>query len=167
MFYSYCFIHAGNKTIESIEHRRKTAEEGIDKFVLAKCLPKSLEYTEDCGSGRHIERLIGNIPKRYSDYINNLLGKKNVTLLKYEEMVTDYRNWIIKFIKPFHIENDEKVVGDLSAQSKIFFPSRAVDVMSHVRHVIPGDYKNKLKSSTIEKLNNIFSTTLDSLGYKK
>jgi hypothetical protein len=167
MFYSYCFIHTANIAEASIKHRKETAEKGIDEFVLAKCSSKSLEYTENCGSGRHVEHLIGNIPRRYNDYINNLLGKNNVTFLKYEEMVTDYQSWINKFIKPFNIENHEKVVSELSAQSENFFPSRTIDVMSHIRHVTPGDYKNKLKPSTIERLNNIFSLVLDSLDYEK
>ena len=82
-------------------------------------------------------------------------------------MVTDYRGWIEKFIKPFSIDDEKKIVDKLVAQSPTFFPKRNKDVMEHIRHVTPGDHKNKLKKSTIAQLNDIFSDTLDALGYEK
>jgi hypothetical protein len=90
-----------------------------------------------------------------------------VLLVKYEEMVTDYRRWLEKFINPFPIDDKRKVIEEWAARSQAFFPKRANDAMNHVRHVTPGDYKAKLQPSTIRALDQIFSGTLDALGYEK
>lgn len=166
MFYSYCYIHDGEIAINT-GYRREAAAKGIDAFVLGKSSDKSAGYKCDYGTGGHVENLIGNLPKRYSDYIEHLLGRSNVTLVKYEEMVTNYRNWLEKFVKPFPLNGKTGVIDELVAQSSTFFPKRTIDVMTHVRHVTPGDHKNKLKPATIKQLNEIFSDTLDALGYEK
>ena len=166
MFYSYCFIHPGE--IEgNTGYRREAAAAGIDAFVLAKASERSTDYRGDYGTGGHVEDLIGNLPKRYRDYVERLLGKPNVTLVKYEEMVLDYRSWLTKFIAPFPVADKEKVIDDLVAQASTFFPRRSTDVLDHVRHVTPGDYRSKLQPSTIRRLDAIFSDTLDALGYQK
>jgi hypothetical protein len=59
------------------------------------------------------------------------------------------------------------VIEELVAQSPALFPKRASDVMSHVRHVAPGDHKTKLMPSTIRKLDEVFSEALDALGYER
>jgi len=168
MFYSYCFIHPG-EVAGNTGYRKEIAEKGIDAFVLDKASEKSSRYKGDYGTGGHLEDTIGNMPKRYREYIDNLFGRSNVTFVKYEEMVTDYRSWLTKFIKPFPLEDKvkAKVMDELVAQSSALFPKRENDVMAHVRHVTPGDHKNKLKSSTIEQLNEIFGDTLDALNYER
>jgi len=165
MFYSYCYIHGGEIAGDT-GYRKEVATKGIDEFVLAKVSEESSNYRGDYGTGRHLEDLIGNLPKRYNDYIDRLLGRKNVIYVKYEEMVMDYRCWLDKFIKPFPLANKETVIEGLVAQSNTFFPKRANDTMNHVRHVTPGDHREKLKQSTIMQLNEIFSDTLDTLGYE-
>jgi hypothetical protein len=166
MFYSYCYIHPGEIEANT-GYRRDVASRGIDAFVLAKASERSSEYRGDYGTGGHVEDLIGNLPKRYRDYIERLLTRPNVLLVKYEEMVTDYRRWLEKFINPFPIDDKRKVIEEWAARSQAFFPKRANDAMNHVRHVTPGDYKAKLQPSTIRALDEIFSGTLDALGYAK
>jgi len=166
MFYSYCYIHNGDIQANT-GHRKEAAEKGIDAFVLTKASDQSLLYHGNYGTGGHMENFIGNTPKRYRDYITNLLGRPNVIFVKYEEMVTDYSSWLEKFITPFPIENKEKVIYNLVSQSKNLFPKRTKDEMAHVRHVTPGDHKLKLQSATIAQLNDIFSDVLDALEYEK
>lgn len=166
MFYSYCYIHGGEEP-GNTGHRKETAERGIDEFVLAKASDRSMEYRGDYGSGRHIEDLIGNVPKRYRDYVDKLIGRPNVNLVRYEDMVTNYRAWLTRFAAAFPLDDHEKVIDELVAQSADFFPKRNADVMEHMRHVTPGDHKNKLKASTIEQLNHVFGDVLDVLGYPK
>ncbi len=166
MFYSYCFIHPG-EIQGNTGYRQEVASRGIDDFVLAKASESSAQYRGDYGTGGHVEDLIGNLPRRYRDYIERLLGRPNVTLLKYEQMVWDYRGWLKKFIEPFPIDNKEKVIEELAMQSAALFPKRSVDVMDHIRHVTPGDHRTKLKPSTIRELDGIFSEALDALGYAK
>jgi hypothetical protein len=166
MFYSYCYIHPG-EIAPNTGYRQAVAAEGIDAFVLGKSSEASMNYRGDYGTGGHVEELIGNVPTRYRDYTKHLLGMPNVTLVKYEDMVTDYRGWLANFIKPFPLDNREKVVETLAAQAPAMFPKRTHDLMNHVRHVTPGDYKAKLKPSTIRQLDEIFSDTLECLGYAK
>jgi hypothetical protein len=164
MFYSYCFIHSG-EVLRDTSHRREAAQRGIDDFVLAKASGRSSEYQGDYGTGGHVEDLIGNVPTRYRTYIDRLLGRHNVRLVKYEEMVRDYSRWLWRFIQPFPIEDKERTVDELAQMAPTFFPKRESDVMAHVRHVAPGDYKAKLQGSTIRRLNEIFADTLQILGY--
>lgn len=166
MFYSYCFIHSGELAGNS-GYRRDVATRGIDEFVLAKASERSAGYRGDYGTGGHVEDLIGNVPMRYRHYLDRLLGRDNVRLLKYEQMVTDYRSWLGQFIQPFPIENRAALIEELARLAPTFFPSRSHDVMTHVRHVAPGDHKLKLQPATIDRLNTIFADTLDALGYER
>jgi len=166
MFYSYCYIHPGEVKANS-GYRQEVAARGIDDFVLGKSSEGSRGYQGDYGTGGHVEDLIGNLPQRYRDYIDRLLGRPNVTLVKYEQMVGDYRGWLEKFIVPFPIQNKTAVIEEWVAQAPTLFPTRANDVMTHVRHIAPGDHLAKLQPSTIRQLDRIFSSTLEALGYEK
>jgi len=164
MFYSYCHIHAGEIAADS-GYRREAAERGIDAFVLAKSSADSARFHGDYGTGGHVEDLIGNVLTRYRTYVERLLPRPNVTLLKYEEMVTDYPAWLDKFSRPFPLRDRQRVLDELGAQSATFFPRRAADSLSHVRHVVPGDHRLKLKAATIERLDELYADVLDALGY--
>jgi hypothetical protein len=164
MFYSYCYIHSG-PIPPNTGYRKAAADDGIDAFVLAKASEMSRRYPGDYGTGGHVEDLIGNIPRRYRNYIEHLLGRPNVTLLRYEEMVTDYPSWLEKFSRTFPLPDRQALLESSAAQSASFFPRRSSDVMSHVRHVTPGDFRNKLKPETIARLNEVFAEVLGRLGY--
>ena len=167
MFYSYCYIHPG-KIFANTGYRKEVAAKGIDDFVLNKASDKSLIYPGDYGTGSHIEKYVGNFPQRYNDYVNKLLNKPNVTLVKYEEMVTDFPSWLVKFIQPFPLKPQKRknLIDQLVSQSSEFFPQRNSDVMSHVRHIVPGDHKNKLKPATIKHLNEVFADVIEVLNYE-
>jgi hypothetical protein len=164
MFYSYCYIHPGEIQANT-GYRREAAARGIDAFVLDKASGNSRAYPGDYGTGGHVEDLIGDLPRRYRDYIEHFLGRPNVVFVKYEEMVTDYRSWLGKFIEPFGFDDSARVIDALAAQATQFFPSRSTDEMQHVRHVAPGDHRAKLRPATIERLNAIFAPTLQALNY--
>jgi hypothetical protein len=166
MFYSYCFIHVGEIEANT-GYRREVAERGIDDFVLAKASERSGEFRGDYGTGGHIEDLIGNLPRRYRDYLDRLVGKPNVTLVRYEDMVANYRAWLEKFIAPFPIAEKSRLIDELAAQASVLFPNREHDALNHIRHVSPGDYRLKLQPSTIRQLDEIFAETLECLGYQK
>jgi len=166
MFYSYCYIHVGD-VAPNTGYRKVAAEEGIDAFVLAKASEASGRYRGDYGTGGHVEDLIGSVARRYQDYIQHLLGRANVTLLRYEEMVTDYPRWLAKLSQPFPLANRQQLLEQWAAQASSLFPKRTSDVMSHMRHVTPGDFRNKLRPETIRQLNGSFAATLEALGYER
>jgi hypothetical protein len=68
---------------------------------------------------------------------------------------------------PFPIADQPRHVEELAREAPYLFPKRAQDAVSHIRHVTPGDYREKLKTSTIRQLNEIFAATLDRLGYER
>lgn len=164
MFYSYCYIHGGEVDPNS-GYRREVAARGIDAFVLDKTSDNSNQYLGDYGTGGHVEDLIGNLPQRYHAYLDNLASRQNVTVLKYEEMVTDYASWIRRFSAPFPLDNREDVINNLISREDEFFPKRDQDKMQHVRHITPGDHKNKLKPETIAQLNVEYADILAALDY--
>ena len=164
MFYSYCFSHGG-PVPGNTGHRKETASRGIDEFVLNKISPRSLEYEGDYGTGAHIERFAGNIHDRYRTYVERLLERPNVTLIKYEEMVSEYPSWLAKFMRPFPVEDKDSIYRGLVDRSPFKTPRKSEDIKSHVRRVTPGDYKEKLNPSTIDALNSAFAAELQALGY--
>jgi hypothetical protein len=166
MFYSYCYIHAG-EIAPATGYRMEAIERGIDAFVLAKSGANDFPYPGDYGTGGHLEPLIGNVPTRYRRYLDRLLGRRNVTLLRYEEMVTDYRAWLEKFVRPFPLVNPVLTVEEMSARSGELFPARRTDQLTHVRHIAPGDHRLKLRRETIERLNEIYADVLGALGYER
>jgi len=166
MFYSYCYTHPG-AVAPNTGFRKAAAEAGIDAFVLAKASGLSTQFPGDYGTGGHVEDLIGDLRRRYRDYISHVLGQPNVTLLRYEEMVSDYPAWLAKFARPFPLEHRQAHLEEWAAKSASFFPQRTSDVMHHVRHVTPGDFRAKLTPTTIHRLDEIFSDTLTALGYPR
>lgn len=165
MYYSYCFIHKG-EIQGNTGYRKEIADQGIDHFVLHMANEQKPKIKGDYGTGAHVADATGNLLKRYSDYIDHILGRNNATLVKYEEMVTDFPGWLGKFVAPFPLKDKKAAVDELVALSPQIFPARTQDVMHHVRHITPGDHKNKLKAETIDELNHIFKDVLDALNYK-
>jgi hypothetical protein len=161
-YYSHAYNHRITERFKpSDEQRRNWEEQGVDNFVVDR-----------------IER----VKREYEDLCTHFLGKNNVTLLKYEDMVVNYGKWLEGFLSAFAEFEPKQRTGigrilGLNTHQKIytsvynkykgeFSPEKKKeDVYSHKRQVSPGDYKRKLKKSTIELLNNEFSSILASLDY--
>ena len=84
----------------------------------------------------------------------------------YEEMTNDFASWLRKVIVPFGILSAENTIGDLADKYKNAFTVDHEDVRAHKRKITPGDYKEKLKSETIKKLNTMYHSVLQKLGYE-
>lgn len=164
MYYSYCFIHQGEVS-GNTGYRKEIADQGIDRFVLHMAHEQKPNLKGDYGTGAHVAEATGNLLKRYSDYIDHVMGRRNTILVKYEEMVTDFPSWLGKFVSPFPLRDKSATVSELVSLSPQIFPKRTQDVMHHVRHITPGDHNNKLKTETIEELNHVFRNVLTELKY--
>jgi hypothetical protein len=141
------------KRLALINHyRRKQAartgilEKGIDQYVLKEA---EAYYP------------------RYATYCEKLLGRDNVTLLRYEDMVSDFDRWFAEFIVPFGDEARTAISARVMDKLRSTFQMQGEDRKSHKRKVTPGDHKEKLASETIAALNERFSDVLDALGYAK
>lgn len=143
LFFSHCYSHFGWENRE--QERAEWIQAGIDKFVL----DKSYDYAA-----------------RYDAYCNDFFGKPNVTFLTYEEMVRSFETWLAKFLVPFPRPQSDQITKNIVSQYKDAFRVSSEDITQHKRKVTPGDHREKLQPATIHALNQIFSHSLEKLGYQ-
>src|SRR2546423_7896010 len=122
-------------------------------------------YNGDYGTGSQFNKYVGNIRDRYITYLKELVGKPNVVLLSYEEMVLDFDSWLRKFLIPFGLAYADATYRFLMSRHGETVKPAGEDIWSHKRKVTPGDFKEKLRPETISELNLRFSEVLDALGY--
>jgi len=162
LFFSSTFSHKRlpGRFNPDDELRKKWEEAGIDNYVL--------EYAP-------------SFKERYQDLITTLLDKDNVRFIKYEDMVSNYSEWLEGFLSAFsHLDvprvrkkgllrwpnSIHKIHRRLSRKYKNEFKApESEDIYSHKRQIMPGDYKSKLKPGTIDVLNREFGDILKALSY--
>ncbi|MGB3496296.1 MAG: sulfotransferase domain-containing protein [Elainellaceae cyanobacterium] len=89
LFFSYTYSHTRGKGFNVQEvQRQQWQQDGIDLFVV--------EYLD-------------NFKERYLLLIDKLLLLNNVTLLKYEDMVTDYAKWLESFLDSCLCKHDSYI----------------------------------------------------------
>ncbi len=101
---------------------------------------------------------------------DNLLGKENVIFLKYESLVLNYYEWLKNFLVAFEfytLDKHNKIIERFYEKYKDSFQVSSENIYRHKRQIKSGDYKRKLHSSTINRLNEDFSDILDILDYQK
>jgi hypothetical protein len=129
--------------------------EGVDAYVLAKA---------------------PSVLRLYRQICNTLAARPNVTLLRYEDMVSRYDVWLADFLtgltracspgdRPALQAQLEKIHADAYARHRNDFQVDHENVMSHKRQVLPGDHRRKLAPATIERLNAEFCEVLAQLSY--
>ena len=101
--------------------------------------------------------------KTYSTYIDELLALKNVLFLKYEDMISDFDNFLILINKHGQLQLSEQQLKKLNRSSE--FKPQQENLESHKRKIASGDYKEKLKPATIILLNKKFENILQRLQY--
>ena len=144
MFYSWCYSHERGKSFYSDEKIQHWIEMGIDNFVIEN----APEYVD-----------------RYSSYVN-VMNENDVTLIKYEEMVLGFPEWVEKFLTIFPINNHEYVKNYIVERYMHEFKLPIKEnKYRHKRRMLPGDHKEKLKRNTVKKLNELFSTVLKEFQY--
>jgi hypothetical protein len=160
-------------------YRKEVAQVGIDKFVLDMSDGNFSRYRGDYGTGGQYGTYIGSVYDRYVRYFKGIVGRPNVIVLSYEEMVLNFPSWLSKFLAGFELSDAEETFEFVRSRIEIqndvtrSFPTGregtlelgGEDIWSHRRKATPGDYKEKLKPETILKLNARFSEVLDVLGY--
>ena len=144
LFYSLAYSHPlESETVRGTTEKRRneTLEKGINQFVIERS--SALRDT-------------------YETYIKELLPRK-VILLKYEDMVTNFEEWISPIAKEFGLTIEEK--DEINNHYKQEFIPKKEDKYAHKRKMLPEDYKDKLKPETIEELNITFKDVLQKLNY--
>ncbi len=146
---SYYFYHAfssyenPNQQEHLSARNQETQSKGIDEWVLDKTpLFKA----------------------RYEEYLDQLYGRPNVLLLKYEDMIADFESWLSAFLEFSSLHLSGEVIDAIKKEAN--FTSKNEDPRAHKRQVTPGDHKRKLKEETIHALNCQFETVLKALNYE-
>jgi hypothetical protein len=131
-------------TPELIKRRKLALQSTIDEHVLSN----------------QSDRFV----KTYTEYIDNLIDKPNVLFIKYEEVISDFKNCLTKINTHCALElrNDQITLLDRSN----VFQKKKEDQHTHIRKIESGDYKEKLKPETIKILNKKFEVILKKLDYK-
>ncbi len=164
MFYSYCYMHAG-EIERHTGYRKAVAEAGIDRFVLDMVGAPFYEYRGDYGIGSRYKKHVGTVLDRYERYLIELFDRPNTICVSYEEMVLAFPSWLEKILGAFDLPDPEETRAVVAARHANSVAAGEEDVWSHKRKVTPGDHREKLQSETIRQLNQIFATALEKLGY--
>lgn len=164
MFYSYCFMHAG-EIERHTGYRKAVAEAGIDRFVLDMVGEPFYAYRGDYGIGSRYKENVGTVLDRYQRYLSELLGRPNTVAVSYEEMVLSFPSWLKKVAAAFELPNPEETHAVVTARHANSVAAGEEDVWSHKRKVTPGDHREKLQAETIRQLDEIFAPVLKRLGY--
>lgn len=148
-FYSTAFSHdvppiTSNKREAFIEKRALTKKMGIDQFAIEES---------------------NRVYSTFSNY-HEMLNRKenNVTVVKYEDMITNHENWLNKLVSNTDIELSLKLKKSFINNYKKTRIKKE-NKYSHNRKGKSGDFKEKLSPSTIKFLNEKFEMLLKFYGY--
>ncbi len=162
MYYSYAYSHCvqPGRFEPASGQREKWRDEGVDRFVL---------------------RSAAGVQRIYEHLCEHLLGRQNVNVVRYEDMVTDYEQWLPGFLGSFrhlpipHRKKRHLILPQsvrqfrmrqqLYQRHKDAFSVASEDKLNHKRKVTPGDYLDKLQPETVDYLNTKLASLLATLGY--
>jgi hypothetical protein len=123
------------------ERREQLRDVEIDEFVLS-IAEESLQRLED---------------------YERALSQTKLLLLRYEDIIFSKEKLLTSICTHFGIEvrpaKLARIARDLDERPA------SEDIFSHVRKVTPGDHRQKLKSSTIDRLNFVFGDALRRYNY--
>ena len=117
----------------------------------------------EIGIDRHVIEMSDRFLNTYNGYLKNYIGRNDVLLVKYEDMVSDFGNVLVKILD--FIEHPEMAKALSYWTSNNPFVINGENAARHRRKITPGDHKEKLKNETISFLNEKFKYILQSLGY--
>lgn len=99
-----------------------------------------------------------NIFRSYLSIENDLLK-----VFKYEDIVFKKSAWIRDILEFLELRLESNKIDEIARRHDIFPKVEQPD--SHIRKVIPGDHRHKLKPDTIYALNQVFAPVLTKYGY--
>lgn len=140
-YYGFLRLHSGG--MDNPNHRAEY-EMGIDHYVLNKMLVRYRGAVQE--------------------YIDLMSAIPEITVLTYEEMVTDFPSFFAKFYDRLDF-NPDYYDRLLRQQAAKFTPPAAENIDSHKRQMLPGDYARKLAPDTIAEINDRMGPQLQYFGY--
>ena len=113
------------------------------------------------------EFVLGKMPffkNNFDKNVKQLLPKGNCKLFRYEDIIADLEKFI--FTSVDHLGLCFPIDKARSLGKKETQKPKKENIHRHIRKVIPGDHKEKLKSTTIQTLNKSFKDILSIFDYK-
>ena len=153
-YFSFGWIHSDRAWSKAhIRERDYIQSVDIDAYVISRAQKKD-----------KAKRLA--LKKRYAPILKHAQRDDvNISFLKYEDMVTDFRSWLPLAIQAFGFEEEESMITELfETHAQEFVPPKE-EQQKHKRKITPGDHIEKLKPETIEVLNSIFKDELELFSY--
>jgi len=149
LYYALCYRFPLNEdTYPTIEQQTQWKRDGVDKFVLDEAVI---------------------ISKKINHMLCLFIKHDNVKIIKYEDMVENYSDWLNHYLGHFLSPDDRnysRVYELLFYRYKNDFSVESEILCEHKRQVKPGDHIRKLQAKTIKKLNEIFGVFLKELKYE-
>lgn len=135
-YFSNAFSHTvpgktGNKRDQFLTKRNWANEVSIDDYVLSEVV---------------------SLFQIFERYKSELAVYSNVAILKYEEMISNYEGWLNQLLEKSGLSISESLFKELLLENQSKAPLKE-ERYSHYRKGVSGDYLEKLKPVTIEKLN--------------
>ena len=139
-YFSFGWIHTENRFGEKEQRiREKIKQQSIDDYVL------------EPGGASH------DLVKRL-DHLARNANKRNVTLVRYEQMVEDFPSWLWQVMLPFGFDKSSRFdrFKYQKYRWKYLRAFQADKTRRHKRNVKPGEHRIRLKPETIRELNRRF-----------
>jgi hypothetical protein len=124
--------------------RKKIKNQNIDEFVL--------ERTEEFSG-------------IYNQYKDNILNLRGVVFVRYEDMISNPKNFITKLYNILDIDINNKDI-DKIVKDRMIMPKEE-QKYSHRRSGKSGQYLDKLKPETIRIINLKFENIISVFGFDK
>lgn len=150
-YFSFGWIH----TDKDWDDAKKAERERIRNMEIDDYVLLDEKDTRPYLLSTHLNKLLSQLENKQQD---------KIILVKYEEMVTDLKQWLSKVIKPFGFENESQVINQ-TYDKYIHQFQVTEETMTHRRKITPGDHLEKLKPETIEKLNSKYREVLNRFNY--
>ncbi|WP_175108007.1 sulfotransferase domain-containing protein [Pararobbsia alpina] len=91
-------------------------------------------------------------------------ARPDAVLSRYEDMVTDFPNWLERLAGSVDITVDKDILDTFCASTGF---NVVEDPLQHKRQVIPGDHRRKLRQNTQDALTEAFKDDLSFFGYTR
>ncbi len=118
--------------------------------------------------GRLFRRTVIHESKRvrriFERYLDTLVGRDNVYITKYEDMIDDFQSWLTNLLDNCQLTISSGLRQQLIQEAEQSRPTTE-DRSRHMRQVTPGDHKRKLQQATIATLDASFAHILAAFGY--
>ncbi len=146
-FYSKAYSHPlpgdSFKAKKFMKDREFAINKGIDKYVLSKC---------------------DEVKKYYERYISLLVNRYPCLVVKYEDMISDFRTWLEVILDYSELTISDELKNELIDKAKKS-KNLKENQLSHKRQLFPGDYLRKLDTNTTSYLNESLSNILLYFNY--